>query len=156
MYRAKTCILWDIALIFYSIGISQFFEVQTTPHPNRFFMYSMLYMVYSKTLLSIATLCKKVYFLRYTHIYDFAICPKIFENGISAPELLLDSGQNLHTGLSRWYALQAYTNTVVATVKFDANSDIPKLICSATPKASTWQEFLLKLLYGVSSIPFFE
>ena len=40
-------------LIYDSMGLHQFFEVKSRPHPNRFFMFSMRLMVYSKTILLI-------------------------------------------------------------------------------------------------------
>ena len=39
----QTCVIfWDIAFISVCIGLSQFLEVKSTPHPNRFFMFFIL------------------------------------------------------------------------------------------------------------------
>ena len=62
---------WDIALIYDSKGLSQFFEVKIRLHPNWIFVVSMGWMDHYKTTLLKGLLCKKVYFLRYRTLLSF-------------------------------------------------------------------------------------
>ena len=61
----KMSSFWDIALIYDSMGLSQFFEVKFRPLPSRMFMVSMGWMDHSETILLRCVLYKNVYFLRY-------------------------------------------------------------------------------------------